>query len=118
MRTAEFDFDLPAELIAQAPATRRDESRLLVLERSSGRIEHGTFQDLPKYFEPGDVLILNDSRVIPARLRGTNSKTGGQFEILLLEEANKNEWWVMVRPGKRARVGTRIVLRDLLGRTD
>ncbi|HEX4646569.1 MAG TPA: tRNA preQ1(34) S-adenosylmethionine ribosyltransferase-isomerase QueA, partial [Verrucomicrobiae bacterium] len=115
MRTADFDFSLPPELIAQSPAPRRDESRLLVLERSSGRLAHRHFRDLLEYPRPGDVLVLNNSRVIPARLRGTNAATGGQFEILLLEENAPNDWWVMLRPGKRARAGTRIILHDSRG---
>ncbi len=112
MRTADFHFNLPPELIAQQPAARRDGSRLLVLARNSGKVEHRRFSDLPDFFQPGDVLVLNNSRVIPARLRGANAKTGGQFEILLLEENAQNDWWTMLRPGKRARVGTRIEIRN------
>ena len=85
MRTADFDYDLPPELIAQVPAERRDASRLLVLDRATGKIAHENFRDLPDHLRPGDVLVLNNSRVIPARLRGVNEKTGGQFEVLLLE---------------------------------
>ena len=70
------------------------------------------FRNLLEYLRPGDLLVLNNSRVIPARLRGINAHTGGQFEILLLEENATNDWWVMLRPGKRARVGTQIILRD------
>ena len=110
VRTADFHFDLPAELIAQQPAAQRDASRLLVLERKSGKPEHRQFPDLPSFLTPGDVLVLNNSRVIPARLHGKNLKTGGQFEILLLEEAAPNDWWAMMRPGKRARIGTKIQL--------
>jgi S-adenosylmethionine:tRNA ribosyltransferase-isomerase len=113
MRTADFDYELPPELIAQAPAPQRDQSRLLVLHRDSGRLEHRHFRDLLEYLHPGDVLVLNDSRVIPARLRGVNAETGGRFEVLLLEEVAVNDWWVMLRPGRRARVGTRISFRDL-----
>src|SRR5258708_5104467 len=96
VRTSDFDFSLPEELIAQKPAAKRDESRLLVLQRTSGKIEHRRFGDLPDYLRAGDVLVLNDSRVIPARLRGTNASTGGQFEVLLLEENAPNDWWVML----------------------
>jgi S-adenosylmethionine:tRNA ribosyltransferase-isomerase len=110
MQTADFDFEMPPELIAQAPAKERDLSRLLVLHRDSGEIEHRRFRDLLNFLQRGDVLVLNNSRVIPARLRGANPKTGGRFEILLLEENALNDWWVMLRPGKRARVGARIVL--------
>jgi len=112
MRTADFDYELPLELIAQTPAERRDASRLLVLARATDQIAHRQFPDLLPLLHPGDVLVLNNSRVIPARLRGLNEKTGGQFEVLLLEENAVNDWWVMLRPGKRAPVGTRIVLLD------
>ncbi|HWF18256.1 MAG TPA: tRNA preQ1(34) S-adenosylmethionine ribosyltransferase-isomerase QueA, partial [Verrucomicrobiae bacterium] len=115
MLTNDFDFQLPPELIAQQPAMRRDQSRLLVLQRGSGKLTHRTFPDLLEYLNPGDVLVLNNSRVIPARLRGVNTKSRGQFEILLLEENATNDWWVMLRPGKRARVGTEIIFRDLAG---
>jgi S-adenosylmethionine:tRNA ribosyltransferase-isomerase len=117
MRTADFGFELPPELIAQTPAPQRDQSRLLVLHRHTNRIEHRRFCDLLEYLRPGDLLVLNDSRVIPARLRGRNVHTGGQFEILLLEENAINDWWVMLRPGKRARVGTQIILQDTRGQT-
>jgi S-adenosylmethionine:tRNA ribosyltransferase-isomerase len=110
MRTADFDFSLPPELIAQFPATQRDHSRLLVLHRRTGELEHQQFADLKNFLRPGDVLVLNNSRVIKARLRGTNAQTGGAFEILLLEENARNDWWAMMKPGKRAKVGTRIEL--------
>src|ERR1019366_3642506 len=115
MRTADFDYELPPELIAQAPAPQRDESRLLVLHRGSGQVEHRRFRDFVEYLRPGDLLVLNNSRVIPARLRGVNARTGGQFEMLLLEENALNDWWAMLRPGKRARAGTQIILRDPRG---
>jgi S-adenosylmethionine:tRNA ribosyltransferase-isomerase len=115
MRTADFDFELPPELIAQTPAPERDQSRLLVLHRGSGQVEHRRFRDVLEYLHPGDVVALNNSRVIPARLRGTNAKTGGQFELLLLEENAPNDWWVMLRPGRRARVGTQINFQNARG---
>ncbi len=115
MRTADFHYELPPELIAQQPATRRDGSRLLVLQRKTAKIEHRRFAELPEYFRSGDVLVLNNSRVIPARLRGKNPKTGGQFEILLLEENAVNDWWTLMRPGKRAKIGTKIQLLDKSG---
>lgn len=115
MRTADFHYDLPRELIAQTPAARRDQSRLLVLNRRTNEISHRRFPDLLEYLVPGDVLVLNNSRVIPARLRGVNSKTGGKFEILLLQENQTNEWWAMLRPGKRAQIGTKINLLTLDG---
>jgi S-adenosylmethionine:tRNA ribosyltransferase-isomerase len=116
MQTADFDFNLPQELIAQHPSPRRDQSRLLVLERNSGGMAHRQFADLPDYLRAGDVLVLNDTRVIPARIHGANARTGGVFEVLLLEENAPNDWWALLRPGKRARVGTRITLRDRTGR--
>ncbi len=116
MRTADFDFVLPPELIAQHPAPKRDESRLLVLHRDGNRLEHRQFPDLLEFLRAGDVLVLNDSRVIPARLRGTNAQTAGKFEILLLEENGPNDWWVMLRPGKRARIGTQIIFSDADGK--
>jgi len=115
MRTADFDYELPPGLIAQVPAPQRDQSRLLVLHRRSGQVEHRRFRDLLEYLQPGDLLVLNNSRVVPARLRGVNARTGGQFEILLLEENAINDWWAMLRPGKRARAGTQVLLRDTRG---
>jgi S-adenosylmethionine:tRNA ribosyltransferase-isomerase len=112
MRTSDFDFDLPPELIAQRPAGERDQSRLLVLHRDRGLLEHRQFRSLPDYLRSGDVLVLNDSRVIPARLRAISPQTGGRFQLLLLEENGTNDWWVMLRPGRRARVGTRMALCD------
>ena len=115
VRTADFDFHLPDELIAQQPTACRDASRLLVLEREPGRVTHGRFSDLLKHLRAGDVLVLNNSRVIPARLRAANPKTGGAFEILLLQENSANDWWAMMRPGKRARTGAELVLLDARG---
>ena len=112
MRVADFEFQLPDNLIAQHPAPARDTSRLLVLHRESAHMEHKTFRDVLEMFQPGDVLVLNNSRVIPARLRAVNPITNGAFEILLLEENSRNDWWAMMRPGKRARVGTEIFLTD------
>lgn len=115
VRTADFHFDLPPDLIAQQPAARRDGSRLLVLQRKNQKIEHRQFPDLLEFLNPGDVLVLNNSRVIPARLHGKNFHTGGQFEILLLEENSMNDWWAMMRPGKRAQIGTQIQLQEKNG---
>ncbi len=111
LRTADFDFFLPPELIAQAPLPERDQSRLLVLHRKSWRIEHRGFGDVVDYLGSGDLLVMNDSRVIRARLRGANARTGGAFEVFLLQERGPNDWWAMLRPGKRARVGTEIIFR-------
>jgi S-adenosylmethionine:tRNA ribosyltransferase-isomerase len=111
MRTADFDFDLPGDLIAQQPLAQRDASRLLVLDRVSRKIAHRRFPDFLQYLRADDVLVLNNSRVIPARLRGNNARTGGEFEILLLTENAPNDWWCLLRPGKRARIGAQIVFR-------
>ncbi len=110
MSTDEFNYELPPELIAQQPAAQRDQSRLLVLSRASGVVAHRHFRDVREFLRAGDVLVLNNSRVIRARLRGVNLETGGAFEMLLLEENTTNDWWVLIKPGKRARVGTRIAL--------
>lgn len=108
MRTADFWFDLPPDLIAQQPAPNRDASRLLVLQRNHGTVEHRRFPDIVNFFSAGDVLVLNNSRVIPARLHGKNTTSAGKFEIFLLEENAPNDWWAMMRPGKRAKIGTKI----------
>jgi S-adenosylmethionine:tRNA ribosyltransferase-isomerase len=112
LHLTDFDYSLPPELIAQTPAPQRDQSRLLVLDRASGQITHRQFLDLPEYFSPGDVLVLNDSRVIPARLRARNVQTNGHFEVLLVEENAANDWWAMMRPGKRAGRGAKIQILD------
>ena len=118
MRTADFDFKLPPELIAQHPALKRDASRLLVLHRTENRVDHRRFPDLLDFLRPSDVLVLNNSRVIPARLRGVNAKTGGKFEVLLLEENEQNDWWTMMRPGKPARIGAQIIFSGADGKPD
>ena len=118
MRTSDFDFALPEELIAQTPAFTRDSSRLMVLRRDAQKIEHRAFRDFLDYLRREDVLVLNNSRVIPARLHGVNAITGGQFEILLLEENAPNDWWTMMRPGNRARVGTGIILCNRFGQRE
>ncbi|MCI0540556.1 MAG: tRNA preQ1(34) S-adenosylmethionine ribosyltransferase-isomerase QueA [Verrucomicrobiales bacterium] len=115
MRTADFDYELPVELIAQSPAPERDRSRLMVLERATGRITHGCFADLRQYLRSGDLLLLNNSRVLHARLRGTKAGTGGMIELLLLKENDLNDWWVMLRPGKRVRRGTMLTFHDRRG---
>jgi S-adenosylmethionine:tRNA ribosyltransferase-isomerase len=115
MRTADFHFDLPPELVAQQPAGQRDGSRLLILDRKSKKTSHSRFPDLLNCLVPGDVLVLNDSRVIPARLHGTKAGSGGRFEILLLEENAPNDWWAMLRPGKRAGIGAVIELATKTG---
>jgi S-adenosylmethionine:tRNA ribosyltransferase-isomerase len=115
VRTSEFSYDLPPELIAQQPAERRDQSRLLVLTRATGEVIHRRFHNLRDFLRPGDVLVLNNSKVIPARLRGVNGSTGGAFEVLLLEEHAVNDWEVMLKPGRRARLHTQIMFADRRG---
>jgi S-adenosylmethionine:tRNA ribosyltransferase-isomerase len=115
VRTADFDYCLPPELIAQTPAAERDQSRLLILHRPGGAVRHGTFRDLLQHLRPGDVMVLNDSRVIPARLRAAKSGSGGLIELLLVEENSANDWWVLLRPGKRVRPGTGLSLLDRRG---
>jgi len=113
--TAHFDYVLPDDLIAQTPAPKREAARMLVLERATGQTEHKRVFGLVDYLKAGDVLVLNNSRVIPARLRAINARSGGRFEILLLEENETNNWWAMVRPGRRARPGCRLLVQDARG---
>jgi S-adenosylmethionine:tRNA ribosyltransferase-isomerase len=115
VRTADFDFTLPPELIAQTPAAARDGSRLLVLHRRDGRTEHRQFRDVLDFLRAGDVLGLNNSRVLRARLRGHKPASGGQVELLLVEEITPNDWWILLRPGKRVRAGTEIHLLTNFG---
>jgi S-adenosylmethionine:tRNA ribosyltransferase-isomerase len=110
--TEDFDYDLPTGLIAQEPAEPRDSCRLLVLERTSGQTDHRTFSDLPEYLRAGDVLVVNDTRVLPARLLGLKDETGGAVEVLLLRERYENAWECLVKPGRRLRPGAHIVFAD------
>lgn len=105
MRLADFDYVLPPELIAQQPASPRDSSRLLVLDRATGRLAHRIFREIGDYLTPGDVLVVNDTRVIPARLRGRRAGSGGAIELLLLRPTSDGAWEALVRPGRRLRVG-------------
>ena len=111
-RTADYYFDLPQELIAQDPLEDRSSSRLLILDRETGERSHGTFRDILKYLEEGDALILNDTKVIPARLLGTREGTGASIEILLLKRLEADVWECLVRPGKKLRPGARAVFGD------
>lgn len=110
MRTDDFNYNLPAELIAQKPIEPRDTSRLLVVNRKSGLIEHHHFYELPDFLNTGDVLVFNDSRVIPARLLGRKENTGGMVEILLLRRINADIWETLVKPSRRVRSGTKLEL--------
>ena len=108
MKTSDFLYDLPEDLIAQTPLPKRDNSRLLVLDKRTGAIEHRRFYDLADYLYPGDCLVLNDSRVIPARLFGTRP-SGGAVEVVLLKELGEDRWECLTRPGKKMRPGTEAV---------
>jgi S-adenosylmethionine:tRNA ribosyltransferase-isomerase len=112
MWTEDYAYDLPQELIAQRPAARRDASRLLVLDRDTGQVAHHRFSDLPAFLHPQDVLIVNDSRVMPARLRGRRLPHGGRVELLLLQELSQDRWVALGRPSRRIRAGDRLHFGD------
>ena len=106
MRTDDFDFDLPEELIAQTPLSKRDASRLLVLDKQTGEISHKHFTDIIEYMEKGDTLVLNDTKVMPARLYGIKEETGAIVEVLLLKDEGENVWECLTKPAKRVKEGT------------
>ena len=112
MKTSDFYFELPKELIAQDPLEDRSASRLLVLGKEDGSITHRHFTDILAYLREGDCLVLNNTKVIPARLYGTREGTGASIEVLLLKRRENNVWETLVRPGKKARPGTRIIFGD------
>ncbi|MDU4890682.1 MAG: tRNA preQ1(34) S-adenosylmethionine ribosyltransferase-isomerase QueA [Clostridium sp.] len=109
MKVKDFYFDLPHELIAQHPLAKRDESRLMVLNKKTGELEHKVFKDIINYLNPGDCLVLNDTRVMPARLYGAKEGSGGKMEFLLLRRYPDDVWETLVKPGKRGKVGARFV---------
>ncbi len=112
MKTSDFFYELPQELIAQTPMEPRDASRLMVIHKEDGRLEHKIFRDLIDYLNPGDCLILNDTRVIPARIYGVKKDTGAVVEFLLLKQKENNIWECLCKPGKRAKVGTTFSFGD------
>ena len=112
MKLEDFDYHLQEELIAQEPAESRDKSRLLVLHRNTGKIDHRHFHTCIEYLKKGDVLVVNSSRVMPARLIGTKENTGAKVEVVLLKRNDINTWEALVKPGKRVRPGARIVFGD------
>jgi len=112
MKTSDFNYDLPEELIAQTPVYPRDSSRLLVYHRNEKTIEHKVFHDVIDYLNPGDVLVVNQTRVIPARLYGVKEGTGGAIEFLLLRRLNLTDWEVILKPGKKAKPGARFVFGE------
>lgn len=107
MKTSDFYYELPKELIAQTPAEPRDSSRLLVLNKENGQIEHKHFYDIIDYLNPGDLLVCNDSRVLPARIFGIKDETGARVEFLLLKQVGTNKWETLCKPGKKAREGAK-----------
>ena len=108
LKTSDFYFDLPPELIAQDPLTDRSASRLLVLDKNTGEIKHEQFRNIINYLNPGDCLVLNNTRVIPARLHGIREETGAAIEVLLLKRKEKDVWETLVRPGKKVRPGAKL----------
>lgn len=112
LKTENFAYYLPPELIAQEPLPQRDNSRLLVLKRDNGAVEHSTFKKLPIYMKPGDLLVLNNTRVLPARLLGHRKDSGGRVELLLLRHLSEARWEVLCSPGKRVKVGAVLVFGE------
>ena len=112
MKRQDFYFDLPEELIAQDPLEDRSSSRLLVLDKETGETSHHIFKEIVDYLNPGDCLVINDTKVIPARLIGAREGTGAKIEVLLLKRKENNVWETLVKPGKKARPGTRIVFGE------
>jgi S-adenosylmethionine:tRNA ribosyltransferase-isomerase len=110
MKLSQFEFELPPKLIAKTPTLNRDESRLMVIHRDSGKIEHKTFKDVVDYYDEGDVLVFNDTKVFPARLYGNKEKTGAEIEVFLLRELSKEQhlWDVLVDPARKIRVGNKL----------
>ncbi len=109
MKTSDFYFDLPEELIAQDPLQKRDSSRLLLLDKETGEFRHKVFHDIIDYLNPGDCLVVNNTKVIPARLIGEKEGTGAKIELLLLKRKENDVWETLVKPGKKAKVGTKII---------
>lgn len=118
LKKSDFYFDLPPELIAQDPLEDRSSSRLLVLDRASGVVSHSIFREITDYLQPGDCLVLNNTRVIPARLLGVREETGAHVEVLLLKRRENDVWETLVKPGKKCRPGTRLVFGDGLLRAE
>jgi S-adenosylmethionine:tRNA ribosyltransferase-isomerase len=114
MKLSQFKFDLPKELIAEYPATHRDESRLMVVDAKNGTIEHKVFKDVVNYFDEGDVMVLNNTKVFPARLYGNKEKTGAKIEVFLLRELNRESrlWDVLVDPARKIRIGNKLYFGD------
>ena len=116
-KTSTYYYDLPERLIAQTPIEPRDHSRLLVYHKDTGEMEHKHFYDIVDYFKSGDVLVINNTKVIPARIYGIKEETGAKIEVLLLKRHNLTDWEVVMKPGKRAKIGTKIVFNEKLSLT-
>lgn len=112
MKTSDFYYDLPQELIAQDPLTDRSSSKLMVLDKNTGEIYHRVFKDITEYLKPGDCLVLNNTKVIPARLLGVKEDTGAAVEVFLLKRIDADRWETLVKPGKKLRTGARVVFGD------
>ena len=118
MKTSDFYYDLPKELIAQTPVEPRDSSRLLVLDRETGEISHEHFYNIIDHLGEGDLLVANDSRVLPARIYGVKDETGARVEFLLLRQISGNRWETLCKPGKKAKVGAKFSFGDGLLRAE
>ena len=112
MKTSDFKYELPPELIAQTPLERRDGSRLMTLNRETGEVSHRHFFDLPEFLRPGDTLVVNDSRVLPARLYGKRNPTGGAVELLLLKEHTDGNWECLAKPGRKLKPGAEVIFGE------
>ena len=110
MKLSQFEFDLPSDLIAEFPANQRDESRLMVVHRDTGKIEHRVFKDVMDYFDDGDTMVVNNTKVFPARMYGNKEKTGARIEVFLLRELNRESllWDVLVDPARKIRIGNKL----------
>ena len=118
MKTSDFYYDLPERLIAQTPAQPRDAARMMVIHRDSGLHEDKIFRDLPDYLRPGDVMVINHTKVLPARLLGVKEDTGVPVEVLLLKRVDKDSWETLVRPGRRLKKGVTVSFGDGLLRAE
>src|SRR5580704_2549843 len=114
MKLSKFKFNLPKDLLADHPAKNRDEARLMIIDRKTGKFEHKVFKDILKYFNDGDVMIINDTKVFPARLYGNKEKTGAKIEVFLLRELNTESrlWDVLVDPARKIRIGNKLYFGD------
>src|SRR3989304_6970790 len=114
MKLSQYKYNLPDDLIAKYPADKRDESKLMVVDRKTGKIEHKVFRDIIDYFEEGDVMVVNNTKVFPARLYGNKEKTGAEIEVFLLRELNREQrlWDVLVDPARKIRIGNKLYFGD------